>query len=256
MNEEQVQFLRENAYGRSRSQLIELFKEKFGVVFTATQIAYYKSKHGIKSGYVNGSGARLLTEEQLEWIIGFLPAQEYSTLINLLKEKFGVEITKQQLSCLFRHKGIQSGVDTKFRKGYVPTNKGKRLTEEQKEKIRTTILSKHIISPKRLPVGSEYVRRDGFVNVKVANPNKWRMKQHVVWEMFHEPIKKNEMLVFLDGDRQNCRIENLMLITRAENTILNRKQMRSDDAGLTKAGVLLAKLHMLKKEKLNIRKEC
>lgn len=253
MNEGQVKFLKDNAWGKTKRELIELFEDKFGITYTPGQITYYKKKYGIKSGHINRN-PRLLTDEQLEWIKGYLPINDYSILIDLLKEKYGIDVTKQQLSNLFRHKGIKSGVVTYFPKGYVPANKGKRLSEAQKAKIRATLISRQIVSPNRMPVGSEYVRSDGFVHIKVANPNTWRMKHHVVWEMHYEPIKKNEMLIFLDGDRANCRIENLMLVNRAENNLMNRNHMRSKDAEITKTGVLIAKLRVLKSEKLKRRK--
>ena len=63
------------------------------------------------------------------------------------------------------------------------------------------------------PVGTERIEKDGYVKVIVA-PLKERLNHHVVWEQYNPPIKRNEILYFLDGDKTNCSIENLMLLKK------------------------------------------
>lgn len=63
------------------------------------------------------------------------------------------------------------------------------------------------------PVGTERLDKDGYVKVIVA-PLKERLKHHVVWEQHNPPIKRNEILYFLDGNKTNCSIENLMLLKK------------------------------------------
>jgi hypothetical protein len=63
------------------------------------------------------------------------------------------------------------------------------------------------------PVGTERLDKDGYIRVIVA-PLKERLKHHVVWEQYNPPIKRNEILYFLDGDKTNCSIENLMLLKK------------------------------------------
>lgn len=63
------------------------------------------------------------------------------------------------------------------------------------------------------PVGTERIEKDGYIRV-IVSPLKERLKHHVVWEQYHPPIKRNEILYFLDGDKTNCAIENLMLLKR------------------------------------------
>lgn len=63
------------------------------------------------------------------------------------------------------------------------------------------------------PIGTERLDKDGYVKVIVA-PLKERLKHHVAWEQYNPPIKRNEILYFLDGDKTNCSIENLILLKR------------------------------------------
>lgn len=250
MNEEQVEFLRNNAYGRSLNELVKLFKARFGVVFSSTQIKYYKSKYGIKSGVINHP-RQLLSEEQLECLKSFLPVTDYSVLLDLLKQKYGISLTKKQVMELFCRKGIKSGVPVGARKG---CNKGKKISKEHREKLIRVMFKKGREAHNKKPVGTEHICRNGYVIIKVAEPNSWRAKQRVVWEKHYQPIKKNEVIIFLDGDKTNCAIENLMAITKAELHILNLEHMRSEDADITKASALVARLHILRNERIKAKK--
>jgi hypothetical protein len=93
------------------------------------------------------------------------------------------------------------------------------------------------------PVGSERIDRDGYTMIKVAYPNKWRLKHLVIWESFYGKVPDNHVVIFLDGDIRNFDIDNLKLITRGENLFLNRKKLRFNDRGLTESAVNVAKLN-------------
>lgn len=72
------------------------------------------------------------------------------------------------------------------------------------------------------PVGTERIERDA-VMVKIAEPNVWKEKKRIVWEQHFGPIPKGALVRLKDGDRLNCALENLQLVTRAENIRLNWK---------------------------------
>ena len=48
--------------------------------------------------------------------------------------------------------------------------------------------------------------------------------------------------MFKDGDHTNCHISNLVMITRAENAIMNHQSLRSDNPDVTMTGLQLARL--------------
>ena len=83
---------------------------------------------------------------------------------------------------------------------------------------------------KRKPVNSERVR-GGYVFVKVAEPDVWKRKQVLFWEQLHgEKIDgKNEVVIFLDGNRLNFAPENLYKLTRQEYIYLNRNFPQTKD---------------------------
>lgn len=68
--------------------------------------------------------------------------------------------------------------------------------------------------------GYERINADGYVEVRIKK-GKFALKQRLVWEDANGPIPKSHIVVFKDGNKQNCRIDNLELITRAENMIRN-----------------------------------
>ena len=53
------------------------------------------------------------------------------------------------------------------------------------------------------PIGSERIDCDGYVMVKVADPNSWRLKQRVLYEQYHGvKLEKSDVVLFLDGDNK------------------------------------------------------
>jgi hypothetical protein len=137
--------------------------------------------------------------------------------------------------------GINNGIDSKFKKGQAPHNKGKKMSKEMYEKLRPTMFQKGCCHNAR-PVGTERVDRDGYVRIKVAQPNKWELKHVVVWESYYGKVPEGHLVIFLDGDKHNFDIDNLQIITLAENLFLNKKRMRFNDKELTSAAVNVAKV--------------
>lgn len=104
----------------------------------------------------------------------------------------------------------------RFQKGAMPANKGKKMPPELYAKCAPTMFKKGRPSLNLRPVGSERVNRDGYIEVKVMEPNKWALKHRFIWEQCYGPIPKGCNIQFLDGNRQNCSLCNLYLISRAD----------------------------------------
>ena len=104
------------------------------------------------------------------------------------------------------------------------------------------------------PVGTERIDKDGYIRVIVA-PGRERLKHHVVWEQKHEKIKNDEVLMFLDGDRKNCDIDNLMVLKRKHLGAFNNLGVsNSSDKELRKAAMLSASL-MVETRELKYKKD-
>lgn len=105
---------------------------------------------------------------------------------------------------------------TRFRKGSIPPNKGKRMGPELYAKCAPTMFKKGHTPGNHKPVGSERVNVYGYIERKVAEPNKWECKHRIIWKQAHGDIPKGYNIQFKDGNPLNCILENLYIISRAE----------------------------------------
>ena len=81
-------------------------------------------------------------------------------------------------------------------------------------------------------VGSVSYRKDKngywYMRIKIAEPNKWQMLHAYIWEHKHGKIPKNHCVIFKDKNTLNARLDNLMLVSRAELVRLNQKYSNID----------------------------
>lgn len=122
-------------------------------------------------------------------------------------------------------------VKSQFKKGHIPRNKGKKrdefLSPDAQLKCQKTQFKKGHTPKNYRPVGSERVNVYGYVEIKVADPNKWCVKHRIVWEASNGAIPKGMNIQFRDGNRQNTSLDNLYMISRqdqvaTENSIHKR----------------------------------
>ena len=138
-----------------------------------------------------------------------------------------------------RHK-IRSGFKVGFRPGYVPHNKGKKKwwTGGEETQFKTGQMPWNY-----KPVGSERVV-DGYTEVKIADPKTWKSKHVLIWEAANGPVPKDHVVIFGDRNKQNMSLDNLLLVSRREMAVMNKKGLISTDADLTKAGIKVAGIVM------------
>lgn len=115
-----------------------------------------------------------------------------------------------------------------YKKGRIPENKGKKQKEymykESIERTKATRFQKGNIPPNTVPIGYERLDKDGYIYTKVEGKRRLIQKHRHVWEQHFGPIPKGNNIQFKDGDRQNCSIENLYMISRAD-------QMKKENSG-------------------------
>ena len=113
-------------------------------------------------------------------------------------------------------RGDELGKQFRFPKGHVPANKGvKGIVYPGTEKTQFKAGQR---PPNYRPVGTIRVNSDGYVDIKVAEGmRQWKLLHRLNWEKVHGPIPKGMMLIFKDNNKQHTDIENLELLTKAEN---------------------------------------
>jgi len=109
----------------------------------------------------------------------------------------------------------KQGACSRFVKGVKPWNKGMKGLQIGGIETRFKPGSKPI---NHRPVGSTRVSVDGYVEIKIAEGlHQWRLLHRENWKKQHgEYPPKGMALVFKDGNKQNCDISNLELLTRDE----------------------------------------
>ena len=132
------------------------------------------------------------------------------TLQTAISDNFGLDINRSTLHNLHNHYALGKP----YKHGHCP-------------------LSWHT-----KPIGSERKDKDGYV--RVLTPKGEKLKHHIVWEQSHEPIKSDECLMFLDGNRENCDINNLYLMKRKYMGAMNDYIKGIKDVELKKASIAAA----------------
>lgn len=169
-------------------------------------------------------------------------------LADLFNQKFNTNITSRTIKSYKANNNLNSGLTGKFRKGQTPHNKGKKMPKEVYEKVKHTMFANGNVPPNHRPVGSERISKDGYIEVKVAEPNKWRLKQRVVYEEAKGKIPEGCTIIFLDGNKRNLDIDNLRCVTRSELLYLNCNGLNNSNE-ITETGILMARLDRTKNKK-------
>lgn len=192
------------------------------------------------------------TEEEIEFIREIYPYHENKEISQMVKDKFGFEVSARNLlNVRHKHKFPKKAIPNTgcYKKGNEPWNKGKVMSDEVKEKVKKTWFKKGNTPINYRPVGSTRIdNKDGYKLIKIAEPNKWALYHRYLYEKTHGvKLKKNEAVIFADGDKTNFDIDNLVKVSRANLLYLNNKKLIFDDPELTKTGVNVSKVA----EKLN-----
>jgi hypothetical protein len=182
------------------------------------------------------------TEEEQKFMAEYVPGHSYREIQQAFIEKFGWEITLGQVNAYIGNHRLYTGRTGRFEKGQEAHNKGKKMPPEVYEKAKATMFKKGQAPINYRPVGSERISKDGYIEVKVGDPNKWDLKHRIVYEQAFGKIPNGYALLFLDGNKLNCDISNLKLIRRSELLIMNRWSLRGEDAQSTDVASNLARL--------------
>lgn len=162
-------------------------------------------------------------------------------LTELINKNFGTSYTVKQIKSYKSNNKISSGLTGYFEKGNLPANKGQKMSKEQYKKCAGTMFKKGNIPHNHRPVGSERIGKDGYLQVKVAEPKTWKQKHVVIYEKYYGPVPKGSKVIFLDRNINNFNIENLACVTAAELARLNQNHRISEVPEVTKAGIALEK---------------
>lgn len=182
------------------------------------------------------------TDEEKAFMKEFVPGHSYAEIQKAFIEKFGWEITIGQVNSYIGNHHLNTGRTGCFEKGHVPSNKGKKMSAAVYEKAKGTMFRKGHTPHNYRPVGSERINRDGYIEVKVKDPKTWKLKHRLVWEAAYGEIPKDSIVIFRDGDKQNIDLDNLIMIKKSVNAVLNHTGMASCAGEVKESAIKLAEL--------------
>jgi hypothetical protein len=155
-----------------------------------------------------------------------------------MANKLGLKKTQQYLRKYGFQKGSTIGSAYRFKKGQVPSNKGLRRPGYHAGRMRETQFKPGHKSGKAAenwrPIGAIAGDSEGYLRIKVreaihgkeptgfGNVKVWPLLHRRVWEQLNGSVPAGHAIAFKDGDRHNCSVENLELISRAELAHRNR----------------------------------
>ena len=240
---EELQFFYDYIPGHTQKEVVIEFEKRFNKKITESKVRSLKINRKIRSCTPKGSpkGESLLFPRRIREFIRAnnkgRTCKEITELVNTICE---TNYTPDQIHDLRVRMGIKSGLTGRFEKGHVSHNKGKKglhITGCEK-----TWFKKGHRPVNKVEIGAEAITTNGYIKVKVAEPNKWRFKSTILWEYYNGPIPEGCLVTYKDGNRLNCVIDNLILETKQEHIIMNNKKLRSSNPEITEASLMLIKV--------------
>jgi hypothetical protein len=174
--------------------------------------------------------------------------RSYADLTELFDRRFGLSLTENQIKKTVYRLGLSNGRDCRIRPGTIPPSKGKKgycPAGSEKGWFRPGQRPLN-----KMPVGAERINGDGYVDVRIHNPTgkkwkNWKPKHRIIWERAYGKIPRGHVVIFADGNRLNVTLDNLMLVSRGELAVMNRRGLVSNDKDLTRAGKTIADIKLL-----------
>lgn len=227
--DDQLDFLREGYKQMQIPELTVAFNDKFRLSKSPAAIKATLSNHKMTCGRPRGvpTGTYFsMTNEQAEYLRVNYKRMTIASLTIAFNQEFNLTKSVAQIRAFTRNHAMKSGRTGCFEKGRKPWNTGsKGLVKPNSGNFK-----KGQVPATAKPLGSERIcTKDGYILVKIAEPNphtgaptRYRAKHQVIWEQEYGPIPAKHIVAFKDGNKLNCHIGNLVLLTRAENLYLNR----------------------------------
>ena len=187
---------------------------------------------------VKSSTFHIWSSEEKDYLREITPGRHYKEIVELMNAKFEYEFNLGQIKGAIARYKLNTGFTGYFPKGNIPFNKGTKGIM----KANKTSYKKGNIPQSYKPVGTERITKDGYTEIKVKDPNVWKLKHRLIYEEHYGEIPKGYVVMFSDRDKSNFDINNLILISRNQLKTLNQNDLIKDDPELTKSGIILADL--------------
>ena len=187
---------------------------------------------------MSGKTRRRYTREEIDFLRKNAPGRHYREIVEMFNRKFEYQIDTKKLRETLKNHKISTGLTGRFEKGITPHNKGRKYPGTGNK----TTFRKGATPHNKMKVGEDAITTDGYVKTKIAEPDVWEYKHKLIWAEVNGPIPEKHSIIFADGNKLNLSIDNLLLVSKAELLMLNRKKLISENSELTKTGLNVVKV--------------
>ena len=207
-----------------KKALTDAFNERFGCNRTVPGIRL--AANNIL--YIKRSERQLFTAEEDAWLVENYPKYKSEILVEMFTSKFNHKTSARNIiGHCNRYLKIKSGRKD-YKKGESPYN--------------------------FVPIGTERRTKQGYVIVKVNDKKSvkgdsetyhenWKFKHVLVWERYNGKVPDGNMIVFLDSDKENFDISNLVCIPKKIASIMARNKWYTDSPEHTMTAIKWCELH-------------
>jgi hypothetical protein len=98
------------------------------------------------------------------------------------------------------------------------------MSQELRDKVKHLFFQPGHLPKNKKPIGHQRITKDGYIEVKVEEPNRFDLLHRFMWKVWNGPLDEGQIVTFIDGNQKNCNIDNLKCITRETNMINNSIQ--------------------------------
>jgi hypothetical protein len=185
------------------------------------------------------------TQEEILFLKNNVKGLSYQAVTELFNKKFSMSVSFYQIKGILKRNKLTNDCDKKFQKGHVPYNKdlrGIRLSPESEFK-------KGHQPHNYKEIGSERINGEGYIDIKIADPNVWKAKHRIIWEEANGPLPEGHCLIFSDKNKLNIDLDNMILVSRKELAVMNKQGLISKYKELTVIGKSIAavKIRMMER---------
>ena len=189
---------------------------------------------------------RTYPKELKTWLVSNYKG-EVDDILDNVNKKFNCNLTRKQLHYIIyqvrKKYNIPYLEHARFNNGNVPHNKGRSISEYLSEDKMKKVLA-NLEKRKCSKVGSELLKPTGYIYVKKLKNGKsdWVCKQRYVYEQHYGKIPNGYVVTFIDGNKNNCDLSNLKIVTKDEERYISRNGLHFKNKELNETSILLTKM--------------
>jgi len=173
------------------------------------------------------------TEQEIKFLTDNYPDMKTADIAAIINRPICGVYGKANIMGIFKSKEYMSklleieakklaaaGKQYQFKKGQTSHNKGQKMPKELYEKIKRTMFKPGNKPGNIKKVGAERIDHEGYTYIKLADSD-WVLKHRHVWEEVNGPVLANHVIIFKDNNMYNFNINNLQMISQADNMLRN-----------------------------------